>query len=52
LKDHMQKLSAKNPIFFSYKNHLDIFIINTKQIIIKDLHSNFVQFLVLKLVMA
>jgi hypothetical protein len=36
-------------LFFSYKNHLVKFIINTKQFIIKDLHSNFVQLLVQKL---
>jgi hypothetical protein len=32
-------------IMFSYKIHLDRFSINTKQSILKDLHSNFVQFL-------
>jgi hypothetical protein len=35
----------KNLFIFSYKNHLDRFIINTKQFIIKDLHSNCVQIL-------
>jgi hypothetical protein len=47
----MQKLRTKNLIIFSYKNHLVRFSINTQQIIIKDLHHNFVQFLVQKLVM-
>jgi hypothetical protein len=39
----------KNLIIFSYNNHLDIFSINTKQFIIKDLHNNFLQFYVQKL---
>jgi hypothetical protein len=36
----------QNLIIFRYKNHLDRFNINTKQFIIKDLHSYSVQFLV------
>jgi hypothetical protein len=44
-----EEVEHKNLIIFSYKNHLDRFNINTKQIIIKDLQHNFVQFLVPKL---
>jgi hypothetical protein len=36
------EIEHKNLIYFSYKNQLDRFRINTKQFIIKDLHSNFV----------
>jgi hypothetical protein len=42
------RVEHKNIFIFCYKNHLDKFIIKTKQFIIKDLHSNFVQFLVQK----
>jgi hypothetical protein len=36
------EIEHKNLIYFSYKNQFDRFRINTKQFIIKDLHSNFV----------
>jgi hypothetical protein len=40
------EVEHKSLFIFNYKNHLDRFIINTKQFIIKDLHSKFVKFLV------
>jgi hypothetical protein len=43
-RQHVE-VEHKNLILFSYKNHLDGFSISTKQFIIKDLHSNFVQLL-------
>jgi hypothetical protein len=39
------EVEHKTLFIFSYKNHLDRFIINTKQFIVKE-HSNFVQLLV------
>jgi hypothetical protein len=44
------KVGLKNIIIFSYKNHLGRFCLNGKQFISKDLHHNFVQFLVQELV--
>jgi phage gp36-like protein len=52
IKRSHAEVKHKNLIIFIYKNHLDRFITNTKQFIIKDVHSNFVQFLVQKLGMA
>jgi hypothetical protein len=49
IKRSHAKVEQKYLISFSYKNHLDIFIINTKQIIENDLLHNFVQFWVEKL---
>jgi hypothetical protein len=40
------EVEHENLFIFSYKNHLGRFLINTKQFIIKDLHSNCVPFLV------
>jgi hypothetical protein len=40
------EVEHKNLFIFSYTNHLDRFRINTKQFIIKDIHSNFVLFYV------
>jgi UDP-N-acetylglucosamine pyrophosphorylase len=46
------EVEHKNIIIFSYKNHLDRYIINTKQFILKDLQQNFMQLLVQMLGMA
>ena len=52
IKRSHAEVEYKNLIIFSYKNHLDRFSINTKQFIIKDLRSKFVQLLVQKLDLA
>jgi hypothetical protein len=44
-KSHAE-VEHKTLFIFSYKNHLGRFIINTKQIILQDLHSKFVPFFV------
>jgi hypothetical protein len=46
IKRQHAEVGHKNLIIFGYKKHLDRFDINTKQFIQKDLHHNFVQFLV------
>jgi hypothetical protein len=40
------EVGHKNIIIFGYKNHIGRFYKNGKQFIQKDLHHNFVQFLV------
>jgi hypothetical protein len=40
-----EEVRHRNLLIISYKNHLDRLCINTKQIILKDLQYNFVQFL-------
>jgi hypothetical protein len=47
-RSHVE-VEHKNLLIFRYKNHLDRFSINTKQFVIKDLHRNFLEFLVHKL---
>jgi hypothetical protein len=49
IKASHAEVEHKNINMFSYKNHLDIFIINTKQFILKDLQHKYVQFLVQEL---
>jgi hypothetical protein len=49
IKRQHAEVGQKNLIILSYKNHLDRFCINTKQIILKDLQDNFVQYLVQEL---
>jgi hypothetical protein len=46
IKRSHAEVKHKNLFICSYKNHLGRFLINTKQFIIKDLHSNCVLFLV------
>jgi hypothetical protein len=50
MKISQAKVEHKKLIICSYKNNLYRLCVNTKEIIIKDLHSNFVQLLVQKLV--
>jgi hypothetical protein len=51
IKIQYAKVGCKNLIIFSYKNHLCRFYRNGKHFYKKDLHHNFVQFLVQELVM-
>jgi hypothetical protein len=47
-KSHVE-VEHTNIFIFIYKNHLGRFITNTKQFILKDVHSNLLQFVVHKL---